>query len=63
MKWYEIGFFFIYEIGLIVTPPARRAWKFASLKFSGFFSVSQVGLPLIAVTDLNNMDRARQPND
>ena len=34
----------------IITPPASRAWrsyKFASLNFSGVFSVSQVGLPLM----------------
>ena len=33
---------------LFITPPARRAWrsyKFASLRFSVLFSVSQVGLP------------------
>ena len=38
---------------VIITPPARRAWrsyKFASLDFSGFFSVSEVGLPLMGDT-------------
>ena len=37
----------------IITPPARRAWrsfKFASLDFSVFFSVSEVGLPLMGDT-------------
>ena len=37
----------------IITPPARRAWrnyKFASLRFSVLFSVSQVGLPLMGDT-------------
>ena len=38
----------------LFTPPARSAWrsyKFASLDFSGvFFSVSQVGLPLMGDT-------------
>ena len=36
-----------------ITPPARRAWrsyKFASLRFSVLFSLSQVGLPLMGVT-------------
>ena len=39
--------------GKFITPPARRAWrsyKFASLDFSGFFSVSEVGLPLMGDT-------------
>ena len=38
---------------LLITPPARRAWrsyKFASLGFSGFFSVSEVGVPLMGNT-------------
>ena len=38
---------------LLITPPARRAWrsyKFASLGFSVLFSVSQVGLPLMGDT-------------
>ena len=41
----------------LVTPPARRAWrsyKFASLRFSVLFSVSQVGLPLMGVTAVHS---------
>ena len=37
----------------LITPPARRAWrsyKFVSLDFSGFFSVSEFGLPLMGDT-------------
>ena len=42
-----------YIIKKIITPPVRRAWrsyKFASLRFSVLFSVSQVGLPLMGDT-------------
>ena len=41
----------------VITPPARRAWrsyKFASLRFSVLFLVSQVGLPLMGVTAMHN---------
>ena len=41
----------------LVTPLARRAWrsyKFAWLRFSVLFSVSQVGLPLIGVTAVHS---------
>ena len=40
-----------------ITPPARRArrsYKFASLRFSVLFSVSQVGLPLMGVTAVHS---------
>ena len=42
----------------IFTPPARRAWrsyKFASLDFSGFFSMSKVGLPLMGDTAVTKL--------
>ena len=38
---------------LIITPPARRAWrsyKFAPLLFFSFFPVSKVGAPLMGDT-------------
>ena len=52
------GCIFIYScFAPLITPSARRAWrsyKFASLRFSVLFSVSQVGLPLMGVTAVHS---------
>ena len=58
--WFQTSSSAISDIGRnfrFITPPARRAWrsyKFASLRFSVLFSVSQVGLPLMCVTAVDS---------
>ena len=55
------------HVGCIITPPARSAWrsyKFASLKFSGFFLVSQVGIRLYRYVTRTNVSFFNpSPND
>ena len=61
--WFQISLVLLqYESDIkrnfrFITSPARRAWrsyKFASLRFSVLFSVSQVGLPLMGVTAVHS---------